>query len=56
MKEAPPPSRYEPIALSGESTVVAEYLPDPSATQDGGYQSEAELETAFIADLEGDEA
>jgi type I restriction enzyme R subunit len=51
MKEAPSPSRYEPIALSGESTVVAEYLPDPSATQESGYQSEAELEKAFIRQL-----
>ena len=51
MKEAPPPSRYEPIALSGESTVVAEYQPDPSAKQESGYQSEAELEKALIRQL-----
>ena len=52
MKEAPSPSRYEPIALSGESTVVAEYLPDPSDRQESGYQSEAELEKAFIRQLQ----
>lgn len=53
MKEAPSPSRYEPIALSGESTVVAEYLPgDPSTAQDSGYRSESELEKAFIRQLQ----
>jgi type I restriction enzyme R subunit len=38
--------RYEPIAVSSESTVVAEFMPDPS--QENGYQSEAELERTFI--------
>jgi type I restriction enzyme R subunit len=38
--------RYEPIAVSSESTVVAEFIPDPS--QETGYQSEAELERTFI--------
>ena len=38
--------RYEPIAVSSESTVVAEFVPDPS--QETGYQSEAELERTFI--------
>ncbi len=38
--------RYEPIAVSSESTVVAEFVADPS--QETGYQSEAELERAFI--------
>ncbi|MEZ5688445.1 MAG: type I restriction endonuclease subunit R [Caenibius sp.] len=52
MKEAPLPSRYEPIALSGESTVVAEYLPDPSTAQESGYQSESELEKALIRQLQ----
>jgi len=37
---------YDPIAVSSESTVVAEYERDPS-TQDS-YQSEAALETEFI--------
>ena len=38
--------RYEPIAVSSESTVVAEFVADPS--QETGYQSEAELERVFI--------
>jgi type I restriction enzyme R subunit len=42
--------RYEPIAVSSESTVVAEFLADPS--HEFGYQSEAELERGFIALLE----
>lgn len=41
------PSRmYDPIALSGESTVVAEYVPD--AAQATAYQSEADLEREMI--------
>ncbi len=39
-------TRYEPIAVSAESTVVAEFIaetPTPSA-----YQSEGELEREFI--------
>src|SRR5690606_9396242 len=44
------PPRYEPIAVSSESTVVAEFLAD--AAQEAGYQSEAELEQVFIALLE----
>ncbi len=39
-------SRYEPIAFSSESTVVAEFLTDPAPV--AGYQSEADLERAFI--------
>ncbi|MBG0565376.1 type I restriction endonuclease subunit R [Actinoplanes aureus] len=38
--------RYEPIAISDESTVVAAYEPDDGVDQ--GYQSEAELEAEFI--------
>lgn len=38
--------RYEPIAVSSESTVVAEFVADPS--QEPGYQSEAELERTFV--------
>ncbi|MFJ9710886.1 type I restriction endonuclease subunit R [Streptomyces sp. NPDC101234] len=41
----------DPIALSEESTVVAEYEPDP-ATSDR-YQSESELEKEFIKQLRG---
>ncbi len=46
MTELPAPQRYEPIALNPESTVVAEFAPDQ--TREAGYQSEAELEQAFI--------
>ncbi len=43
-------SRYEPIAVSSESTVVAEFIPD--ASTDAAYQSEADLEREFIKLLE----
>ena len=39
-------SRFEPIALSSESTVVAEFEADPAAAT--RYQSEAELEAELI--------
>ena len=39
-------SRYHPIAVSSESTVVAEFVPD--ATNATAYQSEADLEREFI--------
>lgn len=45
------PSRYEPIAVSSESTVVAEFIPDAAA--DAAYQSEADLEREFIKLLQG---
>jgi type I restriction enzyme R subunit len=38
--------RYEPIAVSAESTVVAEFVGDSSP--EAAYQSEAELEHSFI--------
>jgi type I restriction enzyme R subunit len=42
--------KYDMIAEGGQSTVVAEYTPsERKATE---YQSEAELEKAFIAQLE----
>jgi type I restriction enzyme, R subunit len=44
--------RYEPIALSGESTVVAEFLPEGSGAPGIGYQSEAALEKALIEQLQ----
>ena len=44
------PSRYEAIALSSESTVVAEYLPDD--IRETAFQSEAQLEKAFIEQLQ----
>ncbi len=43
------PLRYEPVALSGESTVVAEFVPD--GARETAYQSEAELEKKFIEQL-----
>jgi type I restriction enzyme R subunit len=49
--EAKGVARYEPISVSDESTVVAEYLFDPS--RETKYQSEAELEAAFIDLLQG---
>lgn len=45
------PVQYQPIAVSGESTVVAEYQPDGAAPGEAGYQSEAELEKAFLNQL-----
>jgi type I restriction enzyme R subunit len=45
-----PGSRYEPIAVSDESTVVAEFVSD--TTRDAAYQSEAQLERAFVAQLQ----
>jgi type I restriction enzyme R subunit len=45
------PSRYEPIALSNESTVVAEFV-RPDEVREERYQSEAELERDFIARLQ----
>jgi type I restriction enzyme R subunit len=44
------PDRYEPIALSPESTVVAKFIAEPSS--DSGYQSEADLERSLIGLLE----
>ena len=38
--------KYEPIAVSAESTVVAEYIPDPARSD--AYQSESALEREFI--------
>jgi type I restriction enzyme R subunit len=42
--------KYDPIAVGGESTVVAEYEPDTSSDQ--AYQSESQLEQEFIRLLE----
>ncbi|WP_454173139.1 type I restriction endonuclease subunit R [Microbacterium maritypicum] len=44
------PRKYDPIAVSSESTVVAEYAPDVAGA--GSYQSEAELERELIRLLE----
>ncbi|MCK8115250.1 type I restriction endonuclease subunit R [Anaerosoma tenue] len=39
-------TRYDPIAVSAESTVVAEYVPE--AVEEAAYQSEAALERELI--------
>ncbi len=52
MSEDLKPHRYEPIALSSESTVVAEFAPDFQGVREAVYQSEAELERAFIKQLQ----
>jgi type I restriction enzyme R subunit len=44
------PRKYEPIAVSAESTVVAEYVPDAHAA--AAYQSESALEQELIRLLE----
>jgi type I restriction enzyme R subunit len=44
------PRKYDPIAVSAESTVVAEHVPDAHA--ESAYQSEAALEREFIRLLE----
>lgn len=49
MSQTPP--RYEAIAISNESTVVAEFVPDYAA-QDTAYESEATLERNFIKTLQ----
>jgi type I restriction enzyme, R subunit len=43
-------TRYEPVAVSAESTVVAEFIPEPTSAT--AYQSEAELEAEFIKILQ----
>ncbi|AQP48484.1 DEAD/DEAH box helicase [Tessaracoccus aquimaris] len=40
------PRAFDPIAVSDQSTVVAEHTPEPSGSD---YQSEAQLETELIA-------
>ena len=51
MSDIPAPCQYEPIALSNESTVVAEFIPDP-VLREQGYQSEADLERQLIKQLQ----
>lgn len=43
--------KYDPIAVSSESTVVAQYVPDAQTAS--AYQSEAVLESEFIKLLQG---
>lgn len=45
-------SHYNLVAENTESTVVAEYSAYPDRVRDAAYQSEAELERAFIEQLE----
>ncbi|MHB0972801.1 MAG: type I restriction endonuclease subunit R [Thiobacillus sp.] len=52
MSEELKSTRYEPIALSSESTVVAEFLPEFLGVRETAYQSEAELEKALIRQLQ----
>jgi type I restriction enzyme R subunit len=52
MSEDLKPYRYEPIALSNESTVVAEFVPEPTGAREATWQSEAALEKAFIEQLQ----
>ena len=52
MSEDLKPFRYEPIALSNESTVVAEFQPNALGVREAAYQSEAELENIFIQQLQ----
>ena len=52
MTQASSSVRYEAIAVSGESTVVAEYQRDPGGSADTGYQSEGELEKALVQQLQ----
>ncbi|CAN5921500.1 type I restriction endonuclease subunit R [soil metagenome] len=44
------PTRYEPIAVSDESTVVAEF--ESTAVRESAYESEADLERNLITQLE----
>lgn len=43
---------YNMVAQSSESTVVAEYTREANMLRDAGYQSESELERAFIQQLQ----
>ncbi len=51
MSEDLKPIRYEPIALSSESTVVAEFVREYKVREDN-YQSEAVLEANFLKRLQ----
>jgi type I restriction enzyme R subunit len=51
MSDASRPFRYEPVALSNESTVVAEFVP-ANELRDERYQSEAELERDLVRRLQ----
>lgn len=42
---------YNVVSQNSESTVVSQYVTDANMVRDAGYQSEAELERAFIKQL-----
>lgn len=46
------PVHYNVVAQNPESTVVAEYIRDANMVRDAGYQSEGDLERAFIEQLQ----
>jgi type I restriction enzyme R subunit len=48
-------TRFEPLSLSDETTVVSRYVPSDKLPAATSYQSEAELEAGFIKQL-GDQA
>lgn len=50
MSDDPTPYRYEPVALSDQSTVVAEFLPE--SVREAAYLSEKDLERLFIEQLQ----
>ena len=50
MNEGSKPRHIEPVALSGESTVVAEFEPDE--IRQSAWQTESELEESFISQLQ----
>lgn len=52
MSEDQTPYNYDPIAVSNESTVVAQYIPE-SRVRETSYQSEDALEKELIRILEG---
>ncbi|MBN8690825.1 MAG: type I restriction endonuclease subunit R [Armatimonadetes bacterium] len=52
MSEDRAPYNYDPIAVSNESTVVAQYIPE-SKVRETSYQSEDALEKELIRILEG---
>jgi len=43
--------RYDIVSQGPQSTVVLQYFPDVSVVRDAGYQSESDLEQAFIKQL-----
>lgn len=46
-------TRFEPLSVSDETTVVSRYVPAAADAMATSYQSEAELEAAFIRQLAG---